>query len=567
MDDSLNLLSSLLSGQDRDFLIRSNGEQVKVSSLTGKKKTLGLYFSATWCKPCQKFTPTLLEAYEELKGDFEVVFISSDEDDESFTKYFSKMPWLAIPFSDSDVRASLKEIFKAESIPHLVILDAQGRVSCRGGVKIVSKYGAQGYPFTEDKLRLLMEEEENANKNQTLRSLLVSPSRDYLISKDGTKTDILELEGKMVCLYVAVLANSSCAEFTPKLVDFYNEIKRNGERSDLEVVLLSFDSDEEKFSKGFETMPWLAVPFQDKTCAKLLDYFQLRSIPTVIVIGGDGKTVNLNVAELIDELGAQAYPFCPEKLAEFEAIKSAELESQTLESILVHGDQDFVVDKSGAKVQVSELVGKTILLYFSAHWCAPCRKFTPKLIKAYHEIKPKSNNNFEVIFISSDRDQPSFDEYFSTMPWLAVPFDPDTKTVIQKKFKIAGIPAVVAIGPNGKTLTKEARDALTVHGVDAYPFTEEHLKKLEGEEDEKAKKWPEKMRDEELHEHEVVRKKGGRGRGYMCDGCKEVGGGWSYSCKPCDFDVHLECGIKEEEIVCVGKEDGWVCEGDVCRKA
>ncbi|CAN1310925.1 Probable nucleoredoxin 1 [Linum perenne] len=178
---------SLLSGQDRDFLIRSNGEQVKVSSLRGKK-ALGLYFSASWCGPCQKFTPKLLEAYEELsKSDFEVVFISSDKDDESFTEYFSKMPWLAVPFSDSDVRASMKEMFNAESIPHLVVLDAEGKVSCRGGVKIVRKYGAEGYPFTEQKLRFLIEEEENARRNQTLRSLLVSSSRDYLISNDGTK--------------------------------------------------------------------------------------------------------------------------------------------------------------------------------------------------------------------------------------------------------------------------------------------------------------------------------------------------------------------------------------------
>ncbi|CAN1852886.1 Probable nucleoredoxin 1 [Linum perenne] len=365
----------------------------------------------------------------------------------------------------------------------------------------------------------------------------------------------------MVCIYVTVLANSSCAEFTPKLVEFYDEIKGAGEG--FEVVLLSFDSDEEKFRKGFETMPWLAVPFKDRTCAKLLDYFQLRSIPTVIVIGRDGKTVNSNVAELIEEFGTEAYPFSPEKLAGFDEMKKAELESQTLESVLVHGDRDFVVDKFGSKVPVSELVGKTILLYFSAHWCPPCRKFTPKLIESYHEIKAKGEN-FEVVFISSDHDQPSFDEYFSTMLWLAVPFNPETKAVIQKKFKISGIPAVVAIGPSGRTLTKEARDALTVHGVDAYPFTEEHLKALDDEMDEKVKRWPEKMRDEKLHEHELVRKKG---VAYMCNGCEEVGGGWSYKCRPCDFDVHLKCGLKEEEIVDVGKDEGWICEGDVCRKA
>ena len=29
----------------------------------------------------------------------------------------------------------------------------------------------------------------------------------------------------------------------------------------------------------------------------------------------------------------------------------------------------------------------------------------------------------EVVFVSRDRDQAGFDEYFATMPWPAVPFD------------------------------------------------------------------------------------------------------------------------------------------------
>ncbi|CAI0434654.1 unnamed protein product [Linum tenue] len=180
-------LFSFLSAKDRDFLIRGNGDQVKIGTLSGK--TLGLYFSASACGPSQRFLPLLLETHQELSsnGGFEVVLISSDEDEEPFNELFSKMPWLAVPFSDLDARASLKELFKVKATPHLVILDTQGNVSCSRGVKIVQKYGAAGYPFTEEKLNLLIEDQENAKKNQTLSSLLVSPTRDYLISNDGTK--------------------------------------------------------------------------------------------------------------------------------------------------------------------------------------------------------------------------------------------------------------------------------------------------------------------------------------------------------------------------------------------
>jgi nucleoredoxin len=133
----------------------------------------------------------LVEVYEQLssKGDFEVVFISSDGDDESFNTYFSEMPWFAIPFSDTETRLRLKEVFEVRGIPHLVIFDTNGKVSCDDGVSTVMEHGVDGYPFNLDRLNFLKEQEENAKKNQTISSILVSSSRDYVISNDGKKVD------------------------------------------------------------------------------------------------------------------------------------------------------------------------------------------------------------------------------------------------------------------------------------------------------------------------------------------------------------------------------------------
>ena len=100
---------------------------------------------------------------------------------------------------------------------------------------------------------------------------------------------------------------------------------------------------------------------------------------------------------------------------------------------------------------------------------------------------------FELIFISSDRDQTSFDDYFAPMPWLAVPFGDERKNSLSRTFKIHGIPSLVAIGPNGRTVTKEARDLIMAHRADAYPFTEERLKDLEAATEEAAKSWPERL--------------------------------------------------------------------------
>lgn len=121
------------------------------------------------------------------KGDFEVVFVTADIDDESFKSYFSKMPWLAIPFSDSETRSRLDELFQVKGIPHLVLLDETGKVVTKDGDGVIREYGVEGYPFTLARIQELKDQEEEAKRNQSLRSILVSHSRDFVISSDGKK--------------------------------------------------------------------------------------------------------------------------------------------------------------------------------------------------------------------------------------------------------------------------------------------------------------------------------------------------------------------------------------------
>merc|ERR1711916_371360 len=84
---------------------------------------------------------------------------------------------------------------------------------------------------------------------------------------------------------------------------------------------------------------------------------------------------------------------------------------------------------------------KAVAFYFSAHWCPPCRGFTPKLAEWYKkDLKAKG---LEVIFVSSDRDDAAFKEYFAEQPWLSLPYaDRAKKDELSKMFKVSGIPSL-----------------------------------------------------------------------------------------------------------------------------
>lgn len=90
-----------------------------------------------------------------------------------------------------------------------------------------------------------------------------------------------------------------------------------------------------------------------------------------------------------------------------------------------------------------------VALYFSAHWCPPCRGFTPQLALYYGAMWGRRPGALEVVFVSRDRDQASFQEYSDKMPWLSMPFSEDDgrRDGLASHFGVRGIPALIFINP------------------------------------------------------------------------------------------------------------------------
>ncbi|MBC8039689.1 MAG: redoxin domain-containing protein [Opitutaceae bacterium] len=111
--------------------------------------------------------------------------------------------------------------------------------------------------------------------------------------------------------------------------------------------------------------------------------------------------------------------------------------------------------KSLTPVSRETVIGsKYYAIYFSAHWCPPCRGFTPELVAAYKDLKAK-NPDFEVVFVSSDQSNDDMKTYMTEykMPWPAVRFDASKSIPAVQKHRGNGIPHLVFVTSDGEVLS------------------------------------------------------------------------------------------------------------------
>jgi nucleoredoxin len=121
----------------------------------------------------------------------------------------------------------------------------------------------------------------------------------------------------------------------------------------------------------------------------------------------------------------------------------------------VKGDLVRNTDSGVVKFEDESLASKKLIgLYFSAHWCGPCRKFTPELVDYYKRVTPQ-HSEFEVIFVSSDRSNYAMQNYMreANMPWPAIDYQKLEGKEAIKKYAGSGIPCLVLLDSTGKVIS------------------------------------------------------------------------------------------------------------------
>ena len=97
---------------------------------------------------------------------------------------------------------------------------------------------------------------------------------------------------------------------------------------------------------------------------------------------------------------------------------------------------------------------KYFALYYSAHWCPPCRQFTPQLVAFYRQMAA-AHPELEVVLISSDHSAQEMRDYMDGegMPWAALIYGMKRQERELMGYAGGGIPDLVLVDGSGNVVS------------------------------------------------------------------------------------------------------------------
>ena len=125
---TVGTMASLLAGRK---LITKDGSAAPADALEGK--VVLLYFSASWCPPCHRFTPILADFYDDVLsvgGNVEIVYVPGDRARDEMMEYFNDLhgDWLALDMTESSLIQQLNQRYEVSGIPALLAVQTDGSV-------------------------------------------------------------------------------------------------------------------------------------------------------------------------------------------------------------------------------------------------------------------------------------------------------------------------------------------------------------------------------------------------------------------------------------------------------
>ena len=444
----------------------------------------------------------------------EVVFVSWDQDEDSFGEYHKEMPFPAVPFKDNQERCrKLGEQFGVRGIPCLVTLNSAGEVVHKDGRTLVAKHGAAAFPLSTQRVDEL-KQITVAKAEAALRNLCDGTISFPIKAPGGAEVSFKDLLGAFEHCGLLFGDGDSSDDTYKQVASIVEKVNADAKRQVLIYLpwRLWDGGDHAPFADQFHSVPDVSGDLRTalEDVAGGPNCFGLLQVKLGSgLCGMDGKcepegvpvvVANDEGFRRITKGGVPAYPWSDAKMDECAAAEKARIEKlkarQTNLEFLKGeaGEDTMLVRSKGEKPSVSANLASlgddgVVGLYFSAHWCPPCRRFTPKLVECYEKLKA-AGKKFEVVFVSSDKVKEGFDEYFASMTTsagdqlMALDFDErQLKNDLSTLFEVSGIPTLVLLKANGEVITTEGTDVLD---ADYFPWDKESRDRYAAEREAKA---------------------------------------------------------------------------------
>lgn len=296
-----------------------------------------------------------------------------------------------------------------------------------------------------------------------------------LTAKDGSSVDVSSLsEYEAVGFYFSAHWCPPCRRFTPMLASFYEKMKKASPKK-FEIIFISSDRDEKAFNDYYdESHPWLRPSYKWISANKRRVNEAVQGgngIPSLCIV--DPKTGELvckkGVQQVYEDSEGASFPWRPRSFWEIMEDGPELLTKEAKQS----SEGATTTGKKTMSVATLKSDFDYTMCYFSAHWCPPCRGFTPEFAKWYSNnvAKMPAGKTFETVFFSSDRDEKSFNEYYAEMPWKAVPHGDKRVKELKGLFDVDGIPFVAVVN-NSTGKIAEPRGMGGRSGVTSDPNAE-----------------------------------------------------------------------------------------------
>ena len=230
-----------------------------------------VYFSASWCGPCKKFTPLLRTLHKNLRKRVKVIFVSLDSSRDAFQQYHSdNMEWPAVHFSEADMRNSLRHKCGVTSIPHVSLLCARSGAILHSNIRNEVEVDPSGsrFPWGYSFIKTVCSDVHSNQFHEMVKVVWDRP----------------------VAFYFSAGYSEHCRLMDPVVRRAFSTDER------CRLVLVGLDKDLLSFSQYFSReMPRHAYGISDpEKISRLRQSLNIHSIPTLVTLNSESKIINAN---------------------------------------------------------------------------------------------------------------------------------------------------------------------------------------------------------------------------------------------------------------------------------